>query len=77
MPKGEPRDANLDDPAVVMHREIIHLRANYLQRACIATEVKNLRVREAVLDEWMLRGKNPKDVYEMIRTYKLMLNGHG
>jgi hypothetical protein len=77
MAKGEPRDPNLDDPAVKMHRDIIHLRANYLQRACIATEIKNLRIWEATLSEWMLTGRNPKDVLAMIRLYRTMTNGHG
>lgn len=67
------RDPNLDNEAVKKYRDIVHLQANYLQRAEIAATVdeRGLRVWEAVLTEHMLHGWNPKDVLRMLRTYEL------
>lgn len=70
------RDPNLDNKAVRLYRDVIHLQANYLQREEIALTVTNDRIWECVLTEWMLRGKNPKDVYSMLRTYQLMNGNH-
>lgn len=73
------RDPNLDNEAVKKYREVVHLQANYLQREEIAYTVEDsargLRIWEAALIEWMLRGRNPKDVYAMLQTYKLMSGG--
>jgi len=67
------RDPNLDNAAVKLHREIIHLRANYLQREEIALTVGNVRVWEAVLLQWMLEGRNPKNVMGMLKSYREMM----
>lgn len=76
MPK---RDVNLDNAAVKKHREIIHLQANYIQREDIACTVEDsprgLRIWEAALVEYMARGRNPKDVVEMLKSYKAMMDG--
>lgn len=77
MPKGVPRDPLLDNAAVRLYREIVHLQLNHVQRACVAEEVTNLRVWEAVLLEFMLSGRNPKDVLKMLRTYELQAHGIG
>lgn len=69
------RDPNLDNPAVRKYREIIHLQANYLQRAEIALVVTNERIWEATLIEWMLEGRNPKNVLGMLRVYQSMNGG--
>lgn len=69
------RDPNLDNEAVKKYREIVHLQANYLQRAEIALVVTNERIWEVVLLEWMLRGRNPKDVLEMLKVYQSMNGG--
>lgn len=71
------RDPNLDNEAVRTYRDVIHLQANYLQREEIALTVGNVRVWEAVLLQWMLEGRNPKNVLGMLRAYDLMMpNGH-
>ena len=72
-PVKKQRDPNLDNPAVKKYRDIVHLQANYLQRAEIALVVTNERVWEVILLEWMLRGRNPKDVLSMLRAYELMM----
>lgn len=71
------RDPNLDNEAVKKYREIIHLQANYLQREEIALTVGNVRVWEAVLLQWMLEGRNPKNVLGMLKSYEAMTNGNG
>lgn len=74
---SKPRDPNLDNKSVQKYREICHLQANYLQRECIAEEVTNVRIWEAVLLEWMLSGYSPKNVLGMVKMYRGMSNGHG
>lgn len=69
------RDINLDNPAVRKYRDVIHLQANYLQRAEIALVVTNERIWEVVLLEWMLEGRNPKNVLGMLRVYQSMNGG--
>lgn len=69
------RDPNLDNSAVKLYRQIVHLQANYLQRAEIALVVTNERIWECVLTEWMLTGKNPKNVLAMLRVYQNMNGG--
>lgn len=69
------RDPNLDNPSVMKHREIIHLRANYIQREIIAEEIWDVRIWEGVLVEWMAHGRNPKDVLGMIKAYKVIIDG--
>lgn len=73
--RAAKRDPNLDAPPVLTYRRICHLQANYLQRAEIALVVTNERIWEVVLTEAMLRGRNPKDVLAMLRTYELMNGG--
>lgn len=78
MPK---RDPNLDNAAVKKYREIIHLQANYLQREFIANDVEDsprgIRIWEATLLEYMARGRNPKDVLEMLKAYHKMMPNNG
>jgi hypothetical protein len=73
------RDPNLDNPAVRLYREVIHLQANYLQREEIAERVGEsetcLRLWRATLTEWMLRGNNPKNVLGMLKVYKDTIDG--
>lgn len=78
MATEKKRDPNLDNPAVKKYRDIVHLQANYLQREEIALMVTNERIWEVVLLEWMLAGRNPKNVLGMLRAYQLMApNGNG
>lgn len=67
------RDPNLDNKAVKLYRDVVHLNCNYLQRAEIAATVdeRGLRVWESVLTEHMLHGWNPKDVLRLLKTYEL------
>ena len=69
------RDANLDNKAVRLYRDVVHLQANYLQRAEIALVVTNERIWEVVLLEWMLEGRNPKNVLGMLKVYQSMNGG--
>lgn len=71
------RDPNLDNEAVRKYREVIHLQANYLQREEIALTVGNVRVWEAVLLQWMLEGRNPKNVLSMLKSYREMMPNGG
>ena len=73
---AKPRDKNLDNEAVKVYRNVCHLQANYLQREEIALTVGNVRVWEAVLLEWMMEGRNPKNVLSMLKMYRGM-NGNG
>lgn len=86
--KGEKRDPNLDNKAVRLYRDVVHLQANWLQRELIADEVeetpRELRIWEATLVEHMGHGWNPKDVLMMLKNYKTTmeniragLNGNG
>lgn len=74
---GKQRDPNLDNGAVKLYREIVHLQLNHVQRSAVAIEVTNLRVWEAVLIEWMGEGRNPKNVFSIVRLYRGMTNGNG
>ena len=73
--RNRKRDPNLDVPAVKLFRDVVHLQANHIQRQEIALTVTNLALWEAVLLEWMLSGRNPKNVLGMLRQYELG-NGH-
>lgn len=79
MVKGVPRDLNLDNEAVKKYREVIHLQANYIQRAVIAETVsdsdRGLRIWEGVLIEWMLHGWSPKNVSGMLKNYNAVIDG--
>lgn len=75
--EAKKRDPNLDNDAVKKYREVIHLQANYLQREEIALTVGNIRIWEVVLLEWMLEGRNPKNVLGMLKIYRNMTNGNG
>lgn len=73
--EAKKRDPNLDNPAVKLYREIVHLQLNYLQREEVALMVTNLGIWEAVLLEWMLEGRPPKNVLSMLKVYRNMSNG--
>ena len=78
MPKEKKsRDPNLVHEAVRLYRDIVHLQLNHVQRGAVAYEVTNTRLWEAVLIEWMGEGRNPKNVFSIIRMYRGMTNGHG
>ena len=84
---AKPRDPNLDHPAVRMHREIIRITPNWFQRKeIIATidwainEVKleadrAVLIWKAVLEKYMLEGKNPKNVRYMLDLYEERIRG--
>lgn len=73
------RDPLLDNKAVMKHREIVHLRANHIQREYIAGTVhdsdRGLRIWEGVLVEYMAQGRNPKDVTAMLKRYNDVIDG--
>lgn len=71
----KPRDKNLDNEAVKLYREIVHLQLNHVQRECVVHEVRNIRIWEATLAEFMLKGYPPKRVDLMLKTYREMTNG--
>ena len=81
------RDANLDHPAVRMHREIIHLNANHVQRQEIVVTIdwavkevglgadRALLIWQVVLKDYMSRGKNPRNVRYMLDLYEERIRG--
>ncbi len=76
LPNGKTRDPLLDNDAVKLYREIVHLQLNHVQRECVAYEVKNIRIWEATLAEFMLKGYPPKRVDLMLKTYREMVGGY-
>ncbi len=72
--KGTPRDKNLDCLAVIAYKDIIHLQANYLQRAEIAEKIqcteRGLSIWRGVLRDHMLRGWNPKNIPFMLKQWE-------
>lgn len=76
-PKVKQRDPNLDNQAVKLYRDVVHLQLNHIQRECVADEVTNFRIWEAVLLEYMLEGRPPKNVLAMLKTYRNMNGGNG
>lgn len=81
MPRKEkvakPRDPLLDNQAVRLYRDIVHLQLNHVQRECVADAVTNIRIWEATLAEFMLKGYPPKRVDLMLKTYREMTNENG
>ena len=78
MPARTKRDPNLDNKAVKLYREIVHLQANHVQREMIAYEVENsergFRIWEATLIEYMAAGYPPKRVDWQLKNYKAMMD---
>lgn len=72
--KQVKRDPLLDNDAVKLYRQIIHLQMNYIQRAFVAETVecteRGLRIWEAVLIEHMAHGWNPKNIPFMLKTWQ-------
>lgn len=81
------RDPNLDHPAVRMHREIIRLTANRIQRREIVATIdwainevklesdRAVLIWKAVLERYMLEGKNPRNVRYMLDLYEERIRG--
>jgi hypothetical protein len=73
-PKGTKRDPLLDCPAVIEFRNIIHLQLNYLQRQFVAENVscceRGLALWRATLREFMLEGRNPRNVVYMTKIWE-------
>lgn len=71
--KGKPRDPLLDCPIVKTYRDIVHLQLNYLQRQYVAQEVscceRGQRLWRCVLTEYMLEGRNPRNVVAMVKVW--------
>lgn len=76
---ARPRDPNLDCPAVKAYREIVHLQLNHIQRAEVADRVlcneRGLRIWEWTLHEFMLEGRNPKNIVPMLKAWELEYYG--
>lgn len=72
-PKGTKRDVNLDCPAVIEFKNIIHLQLNYLQRQFVVENVscceRGLAIWRCTLTEFMLEGKNPRNVVYMVKVW--------
>lgn len=71
--KGQPRDVNLDCPAVKLYREIVHLQLNYLQRQYVVDNIscceRGLRIWRATLTEMMVNGYNPRRLPFMVKIW--------
>ena len=72
--KGKKRDVNLDCPAVADFRSIVHLQLNYLQRKFVVENVscceRGLALWRETLKEFMLEGKNPRNVVSMVKIWE-------
>lgn len=72
--KGTKRDKNLDCPNVQTYRDIVHLQLNYLQRQYVVEHVscceRGQRLWRATLTEFMLEGKNPRNVVYMVKIWE-------
>lgn len=73
------KDPNLDNKAVKLYRDVVHLQANWFQRELIVEAVdedspRDLRVWEATLLEHMGHGWNPKDVLMMLKNFKITID---
>jgi truncated hemoglobin YjbI len=85
--KKRERDPNLDHPAVRMHREIVRLGTNHIQRRDIIAHIsaavqemgldadRALLMWRASLENYMLTGKNPRNVGYMLDLYDERLRG--
>lgn len=64
--RREARDPNLDHPAVMLYRRYCRLTANHVQRreivATVENNVRELKLFEQVLYDFMCEGCNPKRV---------------
>lgn len=65
--KNKRRDPNLDHPAVIAYRSVVHLTPNWVQRADIAATVHingdgELKLWEETCLQFMREGRNPKRV---------------
>lgn len=81
------RDPNLDHPAVRMHREIIHLNANHIQRREIVATIdwamqemglqadRAVLIWQTVLKDYMLAGNRPTNVKYMLDLYEEKIRG--
>lgn len=71
---GKKRDVNLDCPAVQEYRNIVHLRLNYLQRQFVVDKIscceRGLALWRATLNEFMLEGRNPRNVVYMVKVWE-------
>jgi hypothetical protein len=72
--KGIPRDPLLDCPNVKAYRHIVHLQMNYLQRQFVAEKVscceRGQRIWRNTLEEFMLKGMNPRNVPYMVKIWE-------
>jgi hypothetical protein len=69
-PKTETPALNMDDPAVVLYRDIIHLTPNATQRKVMAQgEITDLAKWQGVLENWLAHSWNPRNVPGMLDSY--------
>lgn len=77
--KGTKRDPLLDCPIVKIYRDVVHLQLNYIQREFVAANVscceRGQRLWRATLVEFMLEGKNPRNVPYMVKIWENMFFG--
>lgn len=81
------RDPNLDHPAVRMHRQIVRLTANWIQRKEIIATIdeavneyglepdRALLIWQTVLKQYMLEGKRPTNVKYMLDLFEEKIRG--
>ena len=65
------RDPNLDNSAVVLYSEIMHLTPNHFQRDLIVKKVKDLDNWKETLAHWAGHGWRPTNVKGMLDSYQL------
>lgn len=55
--KPQPRDPNLDHPAVKLYLDICHSTPNHIQRAAIVAKVTRLDLYDQILRQFMNEGR--------------------
>jgi hypothetical protein len=78
---AKPPAANMDNPAVVMYRDLCHVTPNDIQRQLIADHNPELAHWELSIKEWLAHGWNKANVPGMLERYEsptaaFSANGH-
>jgi hypothetical protein len=67
--KPQPRDPNLDHPAVKLYIDICHSTPNHVQRQAIVDKVTKLDLYGEILRQFMTEGRPPHRVDWTLERY--------
>jgi len=72
--KGTKRDPTLQCNLIQIYRDVVHFYPNHIQRQYIVEKVscceRGQRLWRATLSEFMLEGKNPRNVAYMVKIWE-------